>query len=550
MISNTSSVPLLHGGTIDLGTIKKHLSSTHERRTKIVCTLGPACWSHEGLATLMDNGMNVARFNFSHGDHKTHGETLSRLRQVAGEKSRNIAVLLDTKGPEIRTGFFADGKNKIELVKNEQIVLTSDYSFKGNEHKLACSYERLAVSVKPGQEILVADGSLVLRVLSCDEAAGEVTCRIENNASIGERKNMNLPGVEVDLPTFTDKDVDDIVNFGIKNKVEFIAASFVRTRADVKNLRKLLNDNGGAQIKIISKIENLQGLQNYDEILKDTDAIMVARGDLGMEIPPAKVFLAQKFMIRRANLAGKPVITATQMLESMIGNPRPTRAECSDVANAVYDGTDAVMLSGETANGPYFKQAVEVMARTCCEAERSRNYNVMYQAVRNSIVDRYGKLTIGESVASSAVKASIDVKAKLILVLSDTGKMANYVAKFRPGIRIMCLTPTITSARQASGLLLGMHTILVDSLNEPEELIDEVSYELVESGMMKVGDKMIVIGGRMSGFDEQLRIVPLTEGHPHGHIVTDSDEFFYSRKMIVTYDTKMSVRLPTGAKLI
>jgi pyruvate kinase len=304
--------------------------------------------------------------------------------------------LLDTKGPEIRTGFFANDAKKIDLKKGASIILTSDYTFLGDAKKLACSYTHLATSVTNGQQILVADGSLVLTVLTTDPSSQEITCRIENNTSIGERKNMNLPGVKVDLPTFTEKDVKDIVDFGIARRVEFIAASFVRTGQDVRNLKKLLADNGGPEIKIISKIENQEGLENYDDILKETDGVMVARGDvstfvyrlfcaiafvdcilystkqqthpdssdsqnavhrllflllllqLGMEIPASKVFLAQKFMIRKANLAGKPVITATQMLESMITNPRPTRAECSDVANSVYDGTDAVMLSGET----------------------------------------------------------------------------------------------------------------------------------------------------------------------------------------------------------
>ena len=254
------------------------------------------------------------------------------------------------QGPEIRSGFFADGAKKISLVKGETLILTADYSFKGDSKKLACSYPSFAKSVNAGQQILCADGSLVLTVLSTDEAAGEVACRIENNCEIGERKNMNLPGVVVDLPTFTEKDVDDIVNWGIKHNVDYIAASFVRKGSDVVNLRKLLADNGGSHIKIICKIENQEGLENYDEILKETDGIMVARGDLGMEIPPSKVFLAQKLMIRKANLVGKPVVTATQMLESMINNPRPTRAECSDVANAVFDGTDAVMLSGKCGN--------------------------------------------------------------------------------------------------------------------------------------------------------------------------------------------------------
>jgi pyruvate kinase len=234
--------------------------------------------------------------------------------------------LLDTKGPEIRSGFFANDANKISLTKGETLILTGDYSFKGDNQKLACSYPTLATSVEPGQQILCADGSLVLTVLSTDPAAKEVACRIENSCEIGERKNMNLPGVKVDLPTLTEKDVDDIVNWGIKHNVDYIAASFVRKGSDVTNLRKLLDDNGGGHIKIICKIENQEGLENYDEILELTDGIMVARGDLGMEIPPSKVFLAQKYMIRKANLAGKPVVTATQMLESMINNPRPTRA--------------------------------------------------------------------------------------------------------------------------------------------------------------------------------------------------------------------------------
>jgi len=378
MISNTSNVPALQGGFITLDSVKSKTKTT-DRRTKIVCTLGPACWSEEGIGELMDVGMNVARFNFSHGDHVSHGAVLDRLRHMAKVKSRNIAVLLDTKGPEIRSGFFEEGMDKLVLTKGQELVLTSDYNYRATSKadKLACSYPQLATSVTKGQQVLVADGSLVLTVLDVMESHGEILTRVENNASIGERKNMNLPGVKVDLPTFTDKDVEDIVEFGIKRKVEFIAASFVRKPQDVLNLKKLLHDNGGSFIKIISKIENQEGLENYDEILKVTDAVMVARGDLGMEIPASKVFLAQKMMIRAANLAGKPVITATQMLESMIVNPRPTRAECSDVANAVYDGTDAVMLSGETANGPYYRQAVEVMARCCCEAESSRNYNLL-----------------------------------------------------------------------------------------------------------------------------------------------------------------------------
>eukprot|EP00980_Cylindrotheca_fusiformis_P013251 scaffold3373_cov137-Cylindrotheca_fusiformis.AAC.11 len=441
-----------------------------------------------------------------------HSATLERIRTAARNRQRNVAILLDTKGPEIRTGFFKDEANKIHLTKGEHIVLTSDYSLKGDRLTLACSYERLASSVSSGQQILVADGSLVLLVLSTNEAAGEVLCRVENNASLGERKNMNLPGVVVDLPTFTEKDVNDIVNFGIKQNVDFIAASFVRKGSDVKNLRQLLADNGGQHIRIICKIENQEGLQNYDDILQHSDGIMVARGDLGMEIPPSKVFLAQKMMIRKANIAGKPVITATQMLESMIVNPRPTRAECSDVANAVYDGTDCVMLSGETANGPYFEQAVQVMARTCCEAEGSRNYNALNQTIRNSTIAEHGHLTTGESLASSAVKTAIDIHAQLVVVLSETGTTARYVSKFRPPGHVICLTPDESVARQSGGLYTGCHSFVVDSLEDSHSLSRDVSMEAIKAGVAKDGDLMVVVSGQSFGHGatDQIRVETIT----------------------------------------
>jgi len=442
--------------------------------------------------------MNVARFNFSHGDHDGHKACLDRLRQAAKNMNQNVAVLLDTKGPEIRTGFFADGAKSINLVKGEELILTSDYAYKGDSKKLACSYEKLASSVNPGQSILVADGSLVLTVVSCDETTGEVVTRVENNAKIGERKNMNLPGVVVDLPTLTEKDVDDIVNWGIKHDVDYIAASFVRKASDVLFIRKILAENGGSGIKIISKIENQEGLQNYLEILQATDGIMVARGDLGMEIPPEKVFLAQKYMIREANIAGKPVITATQMLESMITNPRPTRAECSDVANACYDGTDAVMLSGETANGCYYRQAVEIMARTCAEAETSVNWNELYQSVRNSVRKRY-QLSSSESLASSAVKTAVDVGAKVIVVYSESGATARHIAKFRPGMPVAVLTPSEQVARQSFGLLKGSYAFVVDTLEDTHKLDKEVMRECRVAGIAQAGDPVVIVCGSTFG---------------------------------------------------
>ena len=493
---SSGSGPELRGDNITLDSIIAP-TDVSSRHTKIVCTLGPACWDVPMLEKLIDAGMSVARFNFSHGDHEGHKACLDRLREAAANKSAHVGVLLDTKGPEIRSGFFADGRKKITLVKGETLTLTTDYSYLSDGKTLACSYAALPTSVKPGQKILCADGSLVLTVLSCDEAAGTVETRIDNNAAIGERKNMNLPGVIVDLPTLTEKDINDIVNFGCANKVDFIAASFVRKASDVHKIREVLGEEH-AHIKVISKIENLEGLENYPEILKATDAIMVARGDLGMEIPPEKVFLAQKYMIREANIAGKPVITATQMLESMIANPRPTRAECSDVANAVLDGTDCVMLSGETANGPFFRQAVDVMVRTCIEAEATVNWNSIFQAVRNSTTRRY-KLSSAESIASSAVKTAIDIGAKAIVVLSETGNTARLIAKFRPGIPIAVLTPSDSVARQAFGVYKGCYAFQVDTLEDTDALVSEVATEIKMAGIAEEGDPFVIVCGKTFG---------------------------------------------------
>ncbi|GMI38990.1 hypothetical protein TeGR_g11098 [Tetraparma gracilis] len=514
MLSNTqhgTDGPQLRGSSINLEKIK-HVCDVSKRQTKIICTMGPACWSVPMLEQLIDAGMNVARFNFSHGDHEGHAACLARVREAAANKKAHVAILLDTKGPEIRTGFFADGAKSIEVVKGEQITLTTDYSFKGDKTRLACSYASMATSVTVGQQVLVADGSLVLSVVSTDEATGDVVCTVENNAKIGERKNMNLPGVVVDLPTLTEKDVDDIKNWGVKHNVDFIAASFVRKASDITNIRRVLGEEG-KMIKIISKIENQEGLENYDTILEETDGIMVARGDLGMEIPPEKVFLAQKMMIRKANIAGKPVVTATQMLESMINNPRPTRAECSDVANAVLDGTDCVMLSGETANGEHPPAAVSIMARTCVEAESAVNNDGLYQAVRNSVLGTYGMMGVTESITSSAVKTAIDTKAKAIVVLSSSGTTARQVAKYRPSMPIVVLTPSETVARQCFGVLKNMSVDVVGSLDEykqSEQCIQSAIAHLKDSGRIEAGDNVVVVQGAnvgVSGGTNALRLI-------------------------------------------
>jgi len=319
-----------------------------------------------------------------------------------------------------------------------------------------------------------------------------VVCK--NSAKLGEKKNMNLPGAVVDLPTLTEKDESDLTDFGLKQGIDMIAASFVRKQDDVEYIRDLLGPRG-SHIKIIAKIENQEGLNNYDEILASADSIMVARGDLGMEIPPEKVFLAQKMMIREANIAGKPVVTATQMLESMVTNPRPTRAECSDVANAVLDGTDCVMLSGETANGEYPSEAVKIMARTCCEAEQALNFDGLYQAVRNSTLNRYGHLSTSESIASSSVKTAIDVSAKAIIVCSESGATATQVAKFRPGMPVYVLSTSARVARQCNGYLKGCKSKILASLADTDFAVSETIAELKKTEVVKAGDSVVIVHG-------------------------------------------------------
>ncbi|KAI3791244.1 hypothetical protein L2E82_04945 [Cichorium intybus] len=401
-------------------------------RTKIVCTLGPASRSIPMVEKLLRAGMNVARFNFSHGSYEYHQETLDNLRTAMENTGIVCAVMLDTKGPEIRTGFLKDGK-PIKVTQGQEITISTDYSIKGDENMICMSYKKLAHDLKPGGTILCSDGTITFTVLSCDTEKGLVRCRCENTWTLGERKNVNLPGVIVDLPTLTEKDKEDILKWGVPNNINLIALSFVRKGSDLIEVRKLLGEHA-KNIVLMSKVENQEGVSNFDEILANTDAFMVARGDLGMEIPIEKIFLAQKTMIYKCNVKGKPVVTATQMLESMIKSPRPTRAEATDVANAVLDGTDCVMLSGETAAGAYPEIAVKTMAKICMEAESTIDYSVVYKKMTSTAPVPMSPL---ESLASSAVRTATSAQASMIVVLTRGGTTAKLVAKYRPQIPIL-----------------------------------------------------------------------------------------------------------------
>jgi len=465
------------------------------RKCKIVCTMGPACWYGEMLLKLIDQGMNVCRLNFSHATVEGATATVKLIKSITEthRPNKNIAILLDTKGPEIRTGFLKEGLGKVELKQGQDLKLVTDYTFKGDAECIAISYEKLPSTVKPGQMILVADGGLSLKVKTC--GSDHVICEVVNDFVLGEKKNANLPGVKVELPVLQEKDIKDIKEFGIPNGVDFLAASFVQNREDVKTIRGVLGMRGRS-IKIISKIENQEGIINIDEIIDESDGIMVARGDMGMEIDIEKVGLVQKMIIRKCNLAGKPVITATQMLDSMEKCPRPTRAEATDVLNAVLDGTDAVMLSGECANGKFPEESVAMLRRICEQAEGVTDYKNLYLLNRMHCLHLApnNKVSCVEAVCSSAVKETVDSDCKLIVALTETGHTARIIAKYRPEVPILAITASQTTVRQM-GVVRGVVPMLTASFVGTDSVISKALKQAVSSGMVKSGDSIVAVHG-------------------------------------------------------
>eukprot|EP01104_Vermistella_antarctica_P019321 TRINITY_DN7525_c0_g1_i1.p1 TRINITY_DN7525_c0_g1~~TRINITY_DN7525_c0_g1_i1.p1 ORF type:complete len:538 (+),score=174.88 TRINITY_DN7525_c0_g1_i1:63-1616(+) len=458
-------------------------------KTKIICTIGPVTNNVSTLSELMSAGMSVARLNFSHGDHKYHQSVIDNVRKAAKDLKKTVAIMLDTKGPEIRTGKLTvgiDGQKDRHLKAGQAFSFLTDETILGNENQVPTTYKNLPKVVKPGDKILVDDGLIAMSVIECLE--NEVKCTVDNAGMLGEVKGVNLPGIVVDLPAVTEKDKKDIA-FGVEAGVDFIAASFIRKAEDVHEIRALPGVVE-AKIKIISKIESQEGLDNFNAVLEASDAIMVARGDLGVEIPLEKVASAQKMMIQKCNTAGKPVITATQMLESMIVNPRPTRAEATDVANAVYDGTDCVMLSGETAKGKYPVITVTTMCNICRQAEGDIDYRLLYTRLRRGITP---PIPVAESVASSAVKSAYDLNAALIIALTESGSTGTRISKYRPHTPILCVTADPRAARQ---LLICRATfpVTIGSLEDEEKIEDACDYAVAQ-GLCKPGDTVVVTSG-------------------------------------------------------
>lgn len=458
------------------------------RKTKIVCTIGPASESEEMLEKLMNAGMNVARLNFSHGSHEEHKARIDTIRKVAKRLNKTIGLLLDTKGPEIRTHNMKDGL--IVLEKGKKVIVSMN-EVEGTPEKFSVTYENLINDVNIGSYILLDDGLVELQVKEINKDKGEVKCDILNTGELKNKKGVNLPGVKVNLPGITDKDADDI-RFGIKENVDFIAASFVRRPSDVLDIRQILEEEK-AEITIFPKIENQEGIDNIEEILEVSDGLMVARGDMGVEIPPESVPMVQKDLIRKCNKLGKPVITATQMLDSMQRNPRATRAEASDVANAIYDGTDAVMLSGETAAGQYPEEAVKTMRNIAVSAEAAQDYKKLLSD-RTKLVETSLVNAIGVSVAHTALNLNV----KAIVAATESGSTARTISKYRPHSDIIAVTPSEKTARQCA-IVWGVNPVVKEGRKTTDALLNNAVATAVETGRVSNGDLIIITAGVPTG---------------------------------------------------
>jgi len=464
--------------------IHKGKRSVLMKKTKIVCTIGPASEKKEIFTELVINGLNVARMNFSHGDHAEHLARFELVKEVREELNTPVSILLDTKGPEIRTGKF--GVPVVDLVEGQEFTLTTD-DYMGDQNKCMISYDGLPNDVVPGNMILIDDGLVGLEVI--EVVGNDIKTKVLNAGPIKNHKGVNVPGVSINLPAITPKDESDI-KFGIENGIDFIAASFIRKAADVLEIRKILEENNAHDVHIISKIENQEGVDNLEEILEVSDGIMVARGDLGVEIPTEQVPLAQKLMIKRCNELGKPVITATQMLDSMIRNPRPTRAETTDVANAIFDGTDAIMLSGETAAGKYPVESVKTMATIAQAAESALDYKAIMRNVQASKADD----TVTYAVSHATVNTAMDLNASAIITATASGFTARKISRFRPSAPVIAATSS-DKVRRKMNLVWGVKTVKIDTATSTDEIFDLALDASREAGLIKKGDLVVMSAG-------------------------------------------------------
>ena len=451
------------------------------KKTKIICTIGPSCESPELVKKLIEAGMDIARLNLSHVSHTEHHRRIILLRQVAAELDKPLGIMLDTKGPEIRVGVFKDGK--VILREEEKVILTTE-DVVGDSNLIPVSYNGLPQALKEGNTVLLADGAIKLKVIETKEK--EISCLVVNGGILSNRKGVNIPGISLDLPFLSEKDIEDI-NFGIEQGVDFIAASFVRRPEDALMIRRML-ESKNANIDIIAKIENAEGVQKINDIIKVVDGVMIARGDLGVEIPCEEVPLIQKKIIAKCNQVGKPVITATQMLESMIDNPRPTRAEASDIANAIIDGSDAIMLSGETASGKYPVEAVQFMASIARRVEEALD------CVRCSQGSASASYTVTDAIAHATCTIAADLKASAIITATKSGFTSRMVSKYRPKAPIIAACPDENICRKLA-LVWGVQPIVGCTKNSTDEIIKEAIERSLEVGLIKNGDLVVLTAG-------------------------------------------------------
>ncbi len=501
------------------------------RKTKIICTLGPTSSEPDIVRQMMLAGMDIARFNFSHGSQDDHLQKLNMVQALRDELGLPIATLLDTRGPEIRLRTFKDGK--VELVAGNSFTLTTR-DVEGDETIVGVTYKSLPKDIKVGDRILLDDGLIELHVESIKEGT-DILCRIINSGFISNRKGVNLPGISLSMKYLNEADERDII-FGAEQGFDFIAASFVRTTQDVADIRNLLARNNGRHVKIIAKIENLEGVQNIDSIIKVADGIMVARGDLGVEIDMQEIPILQKMMIEKCYNSGKMVITATQMLESMIKNPRPTRAEANDVANAIYDGTSAIMLSGETANGKYPIVAVQTMAKIALRVEEDIDYVSRFRHRPPQEVP-----SITDAISHATCTTAHDLNAAAIITISRSGRTARMVSKYRPDVPIIACTCRESSYRQLN-LSWGVVPVMVGDYDNTDEVVEAaISSTMKNSGVVKDGDLVVISAGipvGISGTTNLLKVQVvgktlvsgggLTTGTTTGKVcvATTNEEFF------------------------
>jgi pyruvate kinase len=455
------------------------------RNTKIVCTIGPASESVEQLEQLIEAGMNVARLNFSHGNFKEHGERIKNIRKAQEKTGKTIAILLDTKGPEIRTGSFTGGEAEL---KQDSIVTVTVNDIEGTADRFSILYEGLVNDVHEGSKVLLDDGLIELEVMEIDKQNNELKTKVINGGIISNKKGVNIPNVSVNLPGITEKDAKDIM-YGIEQDVDFIAASFVRRPSDVFEIQELLEKHAATHIKIIPKIENREGVENIDKILEVSDGIMVARGDLGVEIPAEDVPLVQKKLIKKCNIAGKPVITATQMLDSMQRNPRPTRAEASDVANAIFDGTDAIMLSGETAAGDYPVESVQTMRNIAIKTETALDHDSILK-YRTRDID----MTITDAISQSVTHTAMNLGVSAIIAPTESGHTARMISKYRPAAPIIAVTFNDRINRQLA-LVFGVHPIRGRKADSTDEMLDIAIESGLKTGLVEHGSRVIITAG-------------------------------------------------------